>query len=132
MYFEINFYIKIPYHGDVECGADTLSNGCQVLGPEWALAQDVDLVQYCWPLMINLFATLNYCLLNVFTPVGNPLSLGADNILQSRDCLQVYAFPPFVMICQVLNKLCLSKEIQMTNHSILEIESGFLTFWSLW
>ena len=86
--------------------ADSLICQHQILGSEWTLAQEVvDELQAEWPVMVNLFATsLNYHLPVYFSP-HNPMAAGTDAFLQSWDGLQAYAFPPFSLIQQILNKL---------------------------
>ena len=42
------------------------------------------------------------------------MAAGTDAMLQSWDFIQGYAFPPFVMVRQVLNKLRESQEAEIT------------------
>ena len=72
-------------------------------------------LQARWPVTIDRFATLlNYRLLVYFSPFADPMSVGTDTFLQSWDGLQAYAFPPFVLIQQVLTKLRFCKETLLT------------------
>ena len=89
------------YHGGTECRCQ------QALGSEWTLAQDlVDELLAKWPVMIDLFVTaLNYRLPVYFSPLNDPMAAETDVFLQEWDGLQAYAFPPFALPCQVLNKL---------------------------
>ena len=87
--------------------ADSLSHQDQVIGSEWTLAQDVvDELVRKWPATVNLFATsLNYCLPVYFSPRNDPPAAGTDAFFQSWNHLQAYAFPPFSLILNVINKL---------------------------
>ena len=96
--------------------ADSLSRHQQVLGSEWTLAQDVvDKLRARWPVMADLFATALNCRLPVyFSPVNDPMAAGTDVFLQEWDDLQAYAFPPFALVRQVLNKLRSCKRTLLT------------------
>ena len=96
--------------------ADSLSRRQHVLGSKWTLAFDVVTeLQARLPVMVDLFATsLNYCLPVYFSPFADPMAAGTDAFLQSWDGLQAYAFPPFVFIQQVPNKLCTCKGTLLT------------------
>ena len=87
--------------------ADGLSRKSQVLGSEWTLCQEeFDRIQHLWPVHVDLFATnLNYRLPTYFSPVQDPMALGTDAMLQDWDGLEAYAFPPFSLTQQVLQKL---------------------------
>ena len=96
--------------------ADSLSRRRQVLGSEWTLAQEVvnELVVR-WPPTIDLFATaLSYRLPVYFSPLSDPMAAGTAAFLQDWDGLQAYAFPPFALIRQVLNKLMSSRGTYLT------------------
>ena len=68
-----------------------------------------------WPVTVHLFATsLNYRLPVYFLPQNNPIAAGTDAFLQVWDGLQAYAFPPFGLIRQVLNKLRMCKGTFLT------------------
>ena len=86
---------------------DSLNRQDQVIGSEWTLAQEVvDKLRAWWPVMVHLFATsLNYCLPIYFSPLNNPMVVGTDAFLLSWDFLQAYAFPSFIPIRCVINKL---------------------------
>ena len=49
-----------------------------------------------------------------FSFLSDPVAAGTDAFLQVWDGLQAYAFPPFALICQVLNKLASSKGTFLT------------------
>ena len=87
--------------------ADALSRPNQILGSEWSLHQEVfDEVARRWPVSVDLFATsLNRKLSMCFAPMTDPMAAGTDAFLQSWDHLEVYTFPPFSLVRQVLNKL---------------------------
>ena len=68
-----------------------------------------------WPATIDLFATsINYRLQVYFAPLKDPMSAGTDAFLQSWNGLQAYAFPPFSLVRQVINKLRSSLCLEMT------------------
>ena len=46
--------------------------------------------------------------------MSDPMAAGTDAMLQSWDSLQVYAFPPFAMIGQVLAKVRASRSLELT------------------
>ena len=102
--------------GSLNALAYSLSRSNQVLGAEWTLCQDVfNQLLHKWPAIIDLFATdLSTRLPVYFSPVRDPAVAGVDAMLQSWDCFQAYAFPPFGMIQQVLLKLCQSKGVTLT------------------
>ena len=58
--------------------------------------------------------SLNHQLPVYFSPILNPMSAGTDAMLQAWDGLEVYAFPPFAVIPQILLKLRQSQGISMT------------------
>ena len=96
--------------------ADSLSRPNQVQGSEWTLCQEiVNRLTRKWPTLIDLFATsLNYRLPVYFAPLQDPMCVGTDALLQIWDDLQAYAFPPFSLIRRVLNKVRLSRRLQLT------------------
>ena len=102
--------------GSLNVVADALSRRNQVLGSEWTLCPEVFReIQHRWSITIDLFATsLNHQLPVYFSPVLDPQSVGTDAMLQPWDGLEVYAFPPFALIHQVLRKLRQSHRVQMT------------------
>ena len=68
-----------------------------------------------WLATVDLFATaLNYRLPVYFSPLSNPMAASTDAFLQVWDGLQVYAFLPFALIRQVINKLVSSKGAFLT------------------
>ena len=50
----------------------------------------------------------------LYLPLERSDGGGTDAFLQPWDGLQAYAFPPFALICQVLNKLRFSRGIVLT------------------
>ena len=96
--------------------ADSLSRRDQIVGSEWTLCQDVvNRLLRQWPATIDLFATsLNFRLPVYFAPLRDPASVGTDAFLQSWDGIQAYAFPPFSLVRQVLNKLRTSVNTEIT------------------
>ena len=96
--------------------AVSLSRRQQVLGSEWTLDQGVvNDLQAMWPVTVDLFITaLNYRLPVYFSPLNDPIATGIDAFLQVWEGLQAYAFLPFALIRQVLNKLRMSKETLLT------------------
>ena len=96
--------------------ADALSRPDQILGSEWILHQQVfNDLRKRWPVVIDLFATsLSHRCSIYFAPMSDPMAAGTDAMLQSWDNLQAYAFPPFAMIRQVLNKAMTSHNLTMT------------------
>ena len=101
--------------------ADSLSRHDLIIGSEWTLAHEVvDELGKRWPVMVDLFATsLNYRLPVYFSPLNDPVAAGTDAFLQSWDGLQAYAFPPFALIRNVLNKLCSSRGTLLTLVALL-------------
>ena len=64
---------------------------------------------------LDLFSTnLNHQLTVYFSPVLDTMSAGTDAMLQSWDGLEVYAFPPFALVHQVLLRLRQSRGVSMT------------------
>ena len=96
--------------------ADSLSRRGQVIASEWTLCQEeVDHLLRTWPATVDLFATsLNYRLPTYFAPLHDPMASGVDALLQSWDHLQAYAFPPFNLIRPVLNKVRVSRDLEVT------------------
>ena len=96
--------------------ADSLSHCQQILGSEWTLAQEVvDELVARWPVTVDLFATaLNYWLPVYFSPLSDPMAAGTGAFFQDWDGRQAFAFPPFVLIRQVLNKLTSSTGTHLT------------------
>ena len=96
--------------------ADSLSRQDQVIGSEWTLVQDVvDRLIHRWPATVDLFATsINYRLPVYYAPLRDPQSAGTDALLQSWSNLQAYAFPPFSLVRQVVNKWRASANCDLT------------------
>ena len=94
--------------------ANALSRPNQVQGSEWTLKRS-SMNWHRWPVMVDLFATSasRHCFL-YFSLFRDPQALGTDVLLHSWDRLQVYAFPPWALIPQVLHKLRLSSGVLMT------------------
>ena len=104
--------------------ADALSRPHQVIGAEWTLHQEVfDMFRRKWPVTVDLFtSTLNHRCGVYFAPVLDPMAAGTDAMLQSWDFLMAYAFPPFVLIPQMLVKLRASQGAVDSNSTILASE----------
>ena len=65
--------------------------------------------------MVDLFATsLNRRLSVYFAPMSDSMAAGTDAFLQTWNGMDVYAFPPFSIVRQVLNKLRASNSTNMT------------------
>ena len=96
--------------------AGALSRPNQVIGSEWMLHQDVfNWLRQRWRVTIDLFASsLSHRCSIYFAPVSDPMAAGMDAMLQSWDSLQVYAFPPFAMISQVLANVRASQGLEPT------------------
>ena len=96
--------------------ADALSRRNQVIGSEWTLTQEVvDKLLRHWPATVDLFATsLNHRLPVYFSPLRDLMSAGTDALLQSWDNMRAYAFPPFALVRQVLNKVRNSHNLELT------------------
>ena len=87
--------------------ADALSRPNQIQGSEWTLKMEVFIeLRRKWPVLVDLFTTSanHHCSL-YFSPFHDPQVMGTDALLHSWDKLQVYAFPPWAFIPQVLRKL---------------------------
>ena len=87
-------------------------------------------LQHCWPVTIDLFATvLNYHLPVYFLLLNDPMAAGTDAFLHQWDHLQACAFPPFSLICQVLSKLQSSQGTLLTLMALSGLRrSGIRTF----
>ncbi|XP_066956309.1 uncharacterized protein [Macrobrachium rosenbergii] len=96
--------------------ADALSRPNQIIGSEWTLDMEVfNKLRRRWPVNIDLFATsLNHRCDAYIAPTSDPMAVGVDAMLYPWDNLQAYAFPPFAMIRQVINKLKSSTNCQLT------------------
>ena len=96
--------------------ADSLSLRSLVISSEWTLCREVCRELFrCWPVTIDLFAnSLNHRLPVYFSLMVDPQSAGTDAMLQPRDNLQAYAFPPFGLIPRVLSKVHLSRNLEVT------------------
>ena len=97
--------------------ADSLSRKGQVLPTEWTLNKQV--CHQLWRLwgqpLIDLFATrLNHRLPLYMSPHIDPQALAVDAMLHPWCNLDVYAFPPFAMVRQVINKVRKSTNCKMT------------------
>ena len=80
-----------------------------------------------------VFATsLNYRFPVYVSPLNDPMAAGKDAFLQPWDGLQVYAFPPFPLIRQVLSKLRSSRGTLLTLVAPLWLQKEwFQELWSL-
>ena len=88
--------------------ADGLSRRHQILPSEWTLQQEV-VSQIFWVLgqpMVALFATRhNHRLPLYVSPVLDPAAWAVDALSLDWHRLEAYAFPPFILIPQVLRKI---------------------------
>ncbi|XP_066962237.1 uncharacterized protein [Macrobrachium rosenbergii] len=101
--------------GKLNVLVDALSRSQEVLEGEWKLVQDeVQLLLKRWPATVDLFATRMNHSIPVYSPVADPMSCRTEAMLHSWDNLQVYGFPPFGMIQEVLAKLRSCRNTQMT------------------
>lgn len=65
--------------------------------------------------MMDLFSTrFNRKLEVFFSVVLNPWAAAEDALQHPWDNLDIYAFPPFCLIRQVINKLMTSQNLRMT------------------
>ena len=65
--------------------------------------------------MVDLFATsVSHRCSVYFAPMWDPMAAGVDAMLQPWSHLQAYAFPPFALIRQTLNKVRDSEGLTMT------------------
>lgn len=96
--------------------ADQLSREGQILPTEWSLAPDaVRMVFDTWGRpMVDLFATrYNNKLPSFVSPVPDPLALEVDALSMRWDNMEVYAYPPHVILPQVLRKFQASRNCRM-------------------
>ena len=119
LWLEEHKVILIPrfIQGKTNVVADTLSRRGQIIPTEWTLnAQVCEQLWKVWGRpQVDLFATsLTNRLPIYFSPHLDPNALGVDALLQSWENLDGYAFPPFAIIRQVINKLRLSRNCRMT------------------
>ena len=88
--------------------ADNLSRRHQTLPTEWTLEQSI-VNAICDSLaspLVDLFATrLNNRLPLYVSPVPDPAAWATDALSLDWDSLHAYAFPPFVLIPQVIRKV---------------------------
>ena len=88
--------------------ADCLSRRAQIISTEWTLHHEV--CSQLWKLWgyptVDLFATrLNFRLPNFVSPFHDPCAVATDAFLYNWNHQDLYAFPPFPLVRQVLNKL---------------------------
>ena len=102
--------------GSLNVLADSLSRPHQLPHTEWSLHPEVfQSLSRLWPVQIDLFATSANRQCSVyFSPFRDLMAAGTDAFLQSWDCLQAYAFPPWSVIPRVLAKLQMSQETELT------------------
>ena len=96
--------------------ADSLSPRGQVLPTEWMLISVV--CQQLWRIwgqpMVDLFASrLTHRLPMYMSPHQDQAAFAVDAMLQPWSNMDVYAFPPFAMIRDVINKFRLSQNCRM-------------------
>ncbi|XP_064086174.1 uncharacterized protein LOC135201227 [Macrobrachium nipponense] len=97
--------------------SDTLSHQNQIVGMKWSLHQAVaDRLFQVWGRpTLDLFATYYNKKLEVYCSVIlDPLALAEDAFQHPWDNLEVYAFPPFCLLRQVLNRVVRSRNLKMT------------------
>ena len=97
--------------------ADSLSRKGQILPTEWTLHQEV--CSQLWRLWgqpsIDLFATsLTKRLPNYMSLHADPQAVAVDALLQDWSNLDLYAFPPFAIIREVINKFRNTQNSWMT------------------
>jgi hypothetical protein len=88
--------------------ADGLSRQHQILPSEWTLQQEVVNQIFCelGQPMVDLFATRhNHRLPLYVSPVLDPAAWAVDALSLDWSRLEAYAFPPFILIPQVLRKI---------------------------
>ena len=88
-----------------------------VVHTEWVLNQEVckQLWRQWGRPLIDMFATsLTKRLETYFSPHLDREAVGVDAFLQSWDNLDGYAFPPFAVVRQVINKVKKSRNCQIT------------------
>ena len=96
--------------------ADCLSRQDQIISTEWTLHQDIcTLLWRLWSYpTVDLFATrLNFRLPNFISPFRDPMAVATDAFLYNWDHQDLYAFPPFPLIRQVLNKLRMAHQTNL-------------------
>lgn len=94
--------------GKFNCVADQLSRARQIIPTEWTLRQAVvESIKQVWETPhLDLFATkLNHRLPLYMSPVQDPEAVAVDALSQDWTRMVAYAFPPFALIPQVLNKI---------------------------
>ena len=98
--------------GHLNVLADLQSRPHQVLATEWTLHPQIfKRLQSHFPEMtIDLFATrLNNRLPQFVSPFPDPLAVDSDALTMEWDGFHAYAFPPFAIIAEVLNKIARSQ-----------------------
>ena len=96
--------------GDQNALADLLSRMNEIVHTEWTLHQSVFKAQCitCDTPNLDLFATCLNNRLPVFvSPMADPLAVDVDAMSMSWKGMYAYAFPPFVMLGRVLEKVLL-------------------------
>ena len=96
--------------------ADQLSRQGQVISTEWTLHPRIlQGVFGIWGTpMVDLFATsLNNRLPVYFSPVPDPRAWQVDAFTVPWDDLFVYAFPPFAVLRQVINRVLVASRLRM-------------------
>ena len=96
--------------------ADGLSRQNKILPAEWTLKQEVVLClfQRLGTPMVDLFATrLNHRLPMYVSPMLDPAAWAVDALSLSWNQMFGYAFPPFVLVPVVLEKIRLSKQCRI-------------------
>ena len=92
--------------------ADSLSRRHQILPSEWTLQQEVVnlIFRELGTPMVDLFATrFNHRLPLYVSPVLDPAAWAIDALSLDWNQLVAYAFPPFILLPQVLRKIRLSQ-----------------------
>ena len=95
----------IPGHLNVI--ADKLSRQGQIIQMEWSLHQEVfDLCQTWNRPQVDMFATRYNCKLTKYmSPVPDPNAWAVDALTVSWEDLDMYAFPPVLLLGKVVSKL---------------------------
>ena len=118
LWAEANRFRLLPqfFMGSSNVTADVLSRPNQVIGSEWTLHLEVvDHLVHKWPAVIDLFAMSLTARLPVYFSLASvSRAAGTDALLQPRDNLQAYAFPPIAIIRRVLVGLRSSRNCELT------------------
>jgi hypothetical protein len=100
--------------GRLNVVADFLSRRNQIIPSDWTLRQDI--VDHLWLQWdrphVDLFAIKGSQRLQVYvSPIPDPQALATDGLSVSWQGMLGYAFPPWILIRQVLNKIQMEETI---------------------